>query len=664
MTVPNFLRVPFLVLRAAMWFGLAASLAYVVASLAALVDGYALPTAAIFHWGYWVRAAGEHDHYAAHFLLLVTSLCAVATWLSAMIGARSYELELESLDKFLQFWGLPLTLCLFIFSMSGTWAGLPRPGDFNGASIGGLIPFSDAHGYFAAAQDQARDGYWNGMALRRPFAAAFRSILMGAAGFSYAQMLLIQVILCAAAVWVAARSILIWRGPLACLAFVALSLMFCRSFLATSLTEPLGLIWSFLSVACFVESFRRKSLQFALLGVAWTFMALMTRMGAMFLLPALLLWVMCCFGDRWRNKFRIGVILIAIVGTGLATNFALQKIYGRGADISGSNFAYVICGLSIGQDWSSCPVRYAVQLKQVGNAEKAQTDFLYAKAVENIVQDPATIVRRLAVSAALFARALPSVMLNGYLTSPPTRWLPTSLFLSVSLVGLVILIVCRAFGAETLFWLFSMLAIWVSSAFVYYDDGMRVMTGSYPLIATLVVSGLFTRDIQTVTEMERPARQWWGGLAAALLLLLSIPWIEHRVSRPAITAKAVPNQQLVFGGKRISGFLVVADDQPLRKDVPSLHLTEFAKIVALSNNEIYQPLLKEKVPQLPFGFIVAPRMEAGLDSNNQFIVPAHVMLDQKVKAWKFTTADWSKIEGNSIYWYLVTDAQPIDLPAK
>ena len=94
MTAPTLLRMPFLLLRAAMWLGLATSLAYVLASLAALLNGYALPTAAIFHWADWLRAAGEHDHYAAHFLLVVTSLCAVATWLSVMIGSHSYEPEL------------------------------------------------------------------------------------------------------------------------------------------------------------------------------------------------------------------------------------------------------------------------------------------------------------------------------------------------------------------------------------------------------------------------------------------------------------------------------------------------------------------------------------------------------------------------------------------
>jgi hypothetical protein len=367
-TTFDVLRMPFVLLRASMWVGLAAALAYVVATLAALVNSFVLPTAAIFHWGDWLRVLGENDYYAAHFLLVLTSLCAAASWLAAMAGSRSYEPDLNALNKFLRIWGLPLTVCLFVFSLSGTWAG-PRPGDFIAASIGGLIPFSDANGYFAGAHDQARDGVWNAISLRRPFAAAFRSVLMVTASFSYAQMLLIQAVLCAVSVWVAARSILIWRGPLACIAFVALSLMICRSFLATTLTEPLGLIWSSLSVACLVEALGRRSLQFALLGLAFTFMALMTRMGAMFLLPAVMLWIVCCFGENWRRKIYIAVAMVGIVTAGLATNFSLQKIYGTSTDLSGSNFAFSLCGLSIGEDWSACPVRYADEIKRLDNNE-------------------------------------------------------------------------------------------------------------------------------------------------------------------------------------------------------------------------------------------------------------------------------------------------------
>src|SRR5258708_2572182 len=73
-TIFDVLRMPFVLLRASMWVGLAAALAYVVATIAALVNNFVLPTAAIFHWGDWLRVLGENDYYAAHFLLVLTSL--------------------------------------------------------------------------------------------------------------------------------------------------------------------------------------------------------------------------------------------------------------------------------------------------------------------------------------------------------------------------------------------------------------------------------------------------------------------------------------------------------------------------------------------------------------------------------------------------------------
>ena len=150
-----------------------------------------------------------------------------------------------------------------------------------------------------------------------------------------------------------------------------------------------------------------------------------------------------------------------------------------------------------------------------------------------------------------------------------------------------------------------------------------------------------------------------------LILFLAVPWLVHRTAPPAVLAKPSLNEQQVFGGEEDVWLpRRLADDQPLRRDVPSLHLTDFAKLITLSNVEIYQPLLKGRTPELPFGFISAPRMEAGSASDNQFIVPAHVLLDKGVEAWRFKTAEWSRIEGNSIYWVLVTDAQPVKIPAR
>ena len=78
--------------------------------------------------------------------------------------------------------------------------------------------------------------------------------------------------------------------------------------------------------------------------------------------------------------------------------------------------------------------------------------------------------------------------MRGYLHVPTSRWLPIGIFLWVSVMGLVIMYAVPVV-METLFWVSSMLAVLVSSGFVFFDDGTRVMAGSYPLIA----AGAFCR---------------------------------------------------------------------------------------------------------------------------------------------------------------------------
>ena len=85
----------------------------------------------------------------------------------------------------------------------------------------------------------------------------------------------------------------------------------------------------------------------------------------------------------------------------------------------------------------------------------------------------------------------------------------------------------------------------------------------------------------------------------------------------------------------MSGFLVVADNQPLRSDIPTLHLADFDAIVTQSNAETYQDLIHPVIPPLPFGFVFAPRMEKGVQSVIHFIVPAEVLERADVKSWRF-----------------------------
>jgi hypothetical protein len=115
----------------------------------------------------------------------------------------------------------------------------------------------------------------------------------------------------------------------------------------------------------------------------------------------------------------------------------------------------------------------------------------------------------------------------------------------------------------------------------------------------------------------------------------------------------------VAGGAKMSGFLVLADEAPLRADIPSLHVSDFEAVVAQSGVESYQGLTHPVSPALPFGFVFAPPVGPGMTAPNIFIVPAEVMESRDVQAWHFRLAPWAhKADAPGQYWFLVTRAEP------
>jgi hypothetical protein len=105
--------------------------------------------------------------------------------------------------------------------------------------------------------------------------------------------------------------------------------------------------------------------------------------------------------------------------------------------------------------------------------------------------------------------------------------------------------------------------------------------------------------------------------------------------------------------------LVVDDNQPLSGVVPTFHFSRFAEFIKLSNVEFYQGLLHPQTPEVPFGFIWAPRLESGAQSDFQYIVPAEVMQRRDVSVWKFQVREWNRKEPYSSYWFFVDKAEAI-----
>jgi len=658
---------PYVMLLGLLLLGLAGSLAFLGSSLYAQAIGWALPTTAPLHWFSWVVWAARNEPYLGYLILTLAGFGTLTTWLAAWTkqhGAiATYETKLKS---FLCWSGFPLAVTAFLLCVSAMWDGIVRPGDPNWANIGGLVPFSDAHGHLAEAFFEAKQGTWSPWALRRPLAAAFRSVLLFGSDYSFPAMLVVQACLLAFVLGLASYAVMIWRGIWSGLAYFAVTYIYTRTFMPTSLTEPLGLFWALLSVPFFVASFRSGSVKPALVAFTMTSMALMTRMGSMFTIPALLLWLPWQFGRTASDKFKIGACAIGILLAVLGTNSFLSKAYGSGDAETGSNFSYTLCGLTIGTTWDGCLTKLADRGEPLTGDEGAVARRLYAFAWENFRENPAVFFKRLAAGAKQFVTTFPSVIWKGYggAVDQPVWFFPNVLTL-LCLIGLFHFTRSRMSRREIAFWALLLASITASSAIIYYDDGPRTLAASHPLIALFLAIGLGNPELPASKAQTDRKLVVYGtsGLIVAAVLLISGPSIAYRLSSTHDDQnrelRAGQDEVFVFGGRNMSGFLVVADDAPLRADVATLHFKDFEALVTQSGVEVYQGLVHPVSPPVPFGFLFAAPVKEGAIGPNIFIVPANVMENRSERTWHFRLQPWlHKADAQGRYWFFVTGAEP------
>ena len=377
-------RAPYVLLHVFGYLSLAAALIYIACSLVAFVEGWALPTTALIKWSSIALWLARHEPQFGFSLLVCAAFGTVATWFALLVpeGNLLVQREETALLRFFRLFGFVIVTCVFVFSISTMWAGIVRPGDLDGSSIGGLVPFSDAGGYMAGASDEAKNGFWPEFSLRRPLAAAFRTVLLFFSGYSYSSMLLLQACLLSAVSCFATWAVVRWRGLWAGVAFFGLTYTYVRVFAPTTLTEPLGLCWALFSIPFFIEALRARSLASALVALGATTVALMTRMGAMITIPALVIWIVWQFGPNRRQRFAAGIAAVLVVLCVVFANFLLAERYGPHRGVGGDYFsetapltnqlALHVCGLAFGTTWDGCPKRIEEEGKQLPVSEAAR----------------------------------------------------------------------------------------------------------------------------------------------------------------------------------------------------------------------------------------------------------------------------------------------------
>jgi hypothetical protein len=399
-----------------------------------------------------------------------------------------------------------------------------------------------------------------------------------------------------------------------------------------------------------------------------TSLALMTRMGSMFTIPGLLVWLVWQFGRGAAAKLRIFAISICIFLGVLGLNSLMSKIYVTGQTSTGGNFAYTLCGLTIGTTWDGCPAKLAAEGRPLQGTEADLTKQLYSMAAENFHAQPGIFFGRLAIVAKKFVTELPDAIWRGYFASvEEPSWVLRKSLTVISLLGLSFIVLRRAKPIELSFWTLLWASIVASASIVFADDGRRVLAASYPLIALFFAMGMSSPASQSIEahSFRRLAPHGLWGLLVAVVLFVSVPWIAHRFSPVSALVGddllANQDEAIVSGGRWMSGFLVVENGSPLRSDVPTLHLSDFEAIVEQSGAESYQGVLHPEMPPLPFGFVFAPRLEKGSLSTREYIVPAEVVERHDVPVWHFKLKRWGYKPppgGGFEFWFYVTKAEP------
>lgn len=244
---------------------------------------------------------------------------------------------------------LTAVMSLFAFGLAGFWAS----GKTQSISLMGLIPISDATWYYIDALKILHGIDISDFSAMRPFFPAFLSFALWLSDRNLLAALGIITAITGIASYLSAREIQRSHGTATSVFFLILMFLYYRHHSGTTMSETLGVSISLLGFALIWGGISKKSEKLALFGLAMTTLALNIRPGAMFILPALLMWGGFVF--RRETKFSIRFLLFGafLIVSVFVLNKAMIHILAGPGKTAFSNFSWALYGLvSGGQSWN------------------------------------------------------------------------------------------------------------------------------------------------------------------------------------------------------------------------------------------------------------------------------------------------------------------------
>lgn len=469
-------------------------------------------------------------------------------------------------------WGLLYAFALPVLTLLSIWAVPETPSAAGGyCALFGQLPWSDARGYFEGAHRWLDTGGLDDWNSRRPVNPAFLAVRLAVTGGNLHGALILQVLLLGVAVYLCARAIGSEMGVWAGLAAYALVWCWSRPYFVTTMTEALGVSLGALSFALLFKGMRRDSIPFLMLGLFGMAFAQASRMGALFMLPVLLAWVVWHYRDRGIGVLKyIGASLL-VLALGFSINFILVHAYGNKELVSvGSNFAPTIHGLAANSPDAWAYYLQFEDLKQLPEAELNKR--LYHDAWQMIRKDPRPLMHALwGYNVRPFFQNFADHVFSVFFLWDRNAFLLRTITWAIICLGLVFYFRRERKRGDLSFWIAGALGILLSVPIIYQNSGWRALAATYPWLACLLACGLSLSHTpkRGAASADGPAFQWWaaGLLLGVWVLTIFGPAVAARYS-PRITiaasSGASTDEAVIDGGSTMRSTAVLVGTKPTR----------------------------------------------------------------------------------------------------
>lgn len=282
---------------------------------------------------------------------------------------------------------LTTTMSLFALGLAGLWAS----GNTQSVVLSGLIPLTDAAGYYSDAIRLQYGMDVSNFTAMRPFFAGVLSFFLWLSERNLMIAVSIFTSIAGFSCYLACREIQRTHGAEIAVFFLLLIFLYYRHHSGTTMSETLGVAVSLFAVALLWRGISAQKEWITLFGIGMIALALNVRPGAMFVLPALLLWGGWAF--RGHGKFSLkffglgaGIVLLVFYANSKMIDFVAGS-----SGVAFENFAWAFYGLASGGNSWTYVFEAHPELGLLKDTEV--TPAIYRLAFELILTEPSLIIK-------------------------------------------------------------------------------------------------------------------------------------------------------------------------------------------------------------------------------------------------------------------------------